>query len=247
MEMAAWSRDPPRTLGPFLRPNEMTAFQLTVDHRVLILPLMGCQLLSDLLLIEGTHTKEWIYTIWMYRTKTRGEETINQLLVLEITLFFFYSSSLSFSLHLSVKGTVSERYNRVTLTNFSAYWKNENSKLSRERLLNHFPLTVSLLCVSLHSLREQRRNMWRCSRTPVKGRMRSASRKGLLWRSSRRTWKAGGLFGESAGLLPSKIHVHAKDWAQLVTQIPTKKDLSITKKPLCTVAILKNSYQENIL
>lgn len=91
--------------------------------------------------------------------------------------------------------------------------------------------------------------------------MRSALRKGSLWRSSRRTWRAGGSLGESAGLLPSKIarkrlgtiihtSTHKKSLCILdicsVIKLLKLFDLSIREKPLGTVAMLKNSCQEDV-
>lgn len=100
---------PPRKQGPFLRPNEIAAFQLTVGHCVLISPLMGAVEWPIPHCRDSHNRGTWIYTIWMYRTRTRtrGEERrgnhqsafvyINNTLL--ILLFFP-----RISLHLAVKG-----------------------------------------------------------------------------------------------------------------------------------------------
>lgn len=66
------------------------------------------------------------------------------------------------------------------------------------RLFNdNISLTLSLFLSLPSFLHLQRRNMWRYSHTSVKERMRSALRKGSPWRSSKKTWRAGGTSGEN--------------------------------------------------
>lgn len=62
---------------------------------------------------------------------------------------------------------------------------------------NYILITLSWLpFLSFTLFYIQRKNMSPYSRTPVKGRTKSALIKGSPWRSSKRTWRAGGSSGE---------------------------------------------------